>query len=61
MFDRVKLPEAATSSVGVEQVALWAGRLIPLLQSLGTVGNDQPQRSEATYRWLCQRSALGDP
>ena len=63
-------------SVGVEQVALWAMeqvRLIPLLQSLGLNGRQRaaavgsiigrmaaPGSERATYRWLCQRSALGE-
>ena len=63
-------------SVGVEQVALWAMeqvRLIPLLQSLELNGRQRaaavgsiigrmaaPGSERATYRWLCQRSALGE-
>ena len=63
-------------SVGVEQVALWAMQqvqLIPLLQQLGfnarqraaAVGSivgrmAAPGSERATYRWLCQRSALGE-
>ena len=63
-------------SVGVEQVALWAMQqvqLIPLLQSLGLNGRQRaaavgsivgrmavPGSERATYRWLCQRSALGE-
>ena len=63
-------------SVGVEQVALWAMQqvqLIPLLQRLGLNGRQRaaavgsiiarmaaPGSERATYRWLCQRSALGE-
>ncbi len=63
-------------SVGVEQVALWAiqqVQLIPLLQRLGLNGPQRaaavgsiigrmaaPGSERATYRWLCQRSALGE-
>ena len=63
-------------SVGVEQVALWAieqVQLIPLLKRLGCNGRQRaaavgaiigrmaaPGSERATYRWLCQRSALGE-
>ena len=63
-------------SVGVEQVALWAVeqvQLIPLLDRLGFNGRQRaaavgsiiarmaaPGSERATYRWLCQRSALGE-
>ena len=63
-------------SVGVEQVALWAMQqvqLLPLLQRLGLNGPQRaaavgsiigrmaaPGSERATYRWLCQRSALGE-
>ena len=63
-------------SVGVEQIALWAMqqvRLIPLLQQLGFNGPQRaaavgsiigrmaaPGSERATYRWLQQRSALGE-
>ena len=63
-------------SVGVEQVALWAMeqvQLIPLLDRLGFNGRQRaaavgsiiarmaaPGSERATYRWLCQRSALGE-
>ena len=63
-------------SVGVEQVALWAIeqlQLIPLLKRLGCNGRQRaaavgaiigrmaaPGSERATYRWLCQRSALGE-
>ena len=63
-------------SVGVEQVALWAMeqvQLIPLLERLGFNGRQRaaavgsiiarmaaPGSERATYRWLCQRSALGE-
>ena len=61
---------------GVEQIALWAMqqvRLIPLLQQLGCNGPQRaaavgsiigrmaaPGSERATYRWLQQRSALGE-
>ena len=63
-------------SVGVEQVALWAieqVRLMPLLGRLGFNGRQcaaavgsiigrmaAPGSERATYRWLQQRSALGE-
>ena len=63
-------------SVGVEQIALWAMQqvqLIPLLDRLGFNGRQRaaavgsiiarmaaPGSERATYRWLCQRSALGE-
>ena len=63
-------------SVGVEQIALWAMQqvqLMPLLERLGFNGRQRaaavgsiiarmaaPGSERATYRWLCQRSALGE-
>ena len=63
-------------SVGVEQVGLWAMeqvQLMPLLKRLGFNGRQlaaavgsiiarmaAPGSERATYRWLCQRSALGE-
>ena len=63
-------------SVGVEQMGLWAMeqvQLMPLLDRLGFNGRQRaaavgsiiarmaaPGSERATYRWLCQRSALGE-
>ena len=63
-------------SVGVEQVALWAMEQVQLIRLLDRLGFNGRQRAaavgsiiarmaapgseRATYRWLCQRSALGE-